>query len=78
MGSGLLFILLIGLYFVPWLISLSRKHNNSGAIAILNIFLGWTVIGWLVALIWSMTDNVRKQDDEYAPDGTDERDSLWD
>jgi len=77
-GSGLLFILLIGLYFVPWLISLSRKHNNSGAIAILNIFLGWTVIGWIVALIWSMTDNVRKQDDEYAPDGTDERDSLWD
>lgn len=79
MGSALLFILLIGLYFIPWLVSLYRKHNNSGAIAVLNGFLGWTAIGWIVALIWSMTDNVRKDEpDEYASDGTDERDSLWD
>jgi Superinfection immunity protein len=79
MESALLFILLIALYFVPWLVSLSRRHNNSGAIAVLNIFLGWTVIGWIVALIWSMTDNVKgDQPDEYGDDGEDERGSIWD
>jgi hypothetical protein len=60
-GSALLFVFLVFLYFVPWLNSLSRKHNNAGAIAVLNFFLGWTIVGWIGALIWSMTDNVRKE-----------------
>lgn len=81
MGSVLVLaiaIAAIALYFVPSLVAASRKHNNSGAIAVLNIFLGWTVLGWIVALIWSMTDNVKKAEwDEYADDGTDDRYSIW-
>ncbi|MHA7686671.1 superinfection immunity protein [Corynebacterium evansiae] len=42
------------------IVASNRKHSNSGAIACLNIFLGWTFIGWVVALVWSFTDNVRK------------------
>lgn len=54
--------ILIGLclYFLPTLIAGSRKHKNDGAIFILNLFLGWTFLGWLIALIWAATDNVRK------------------
>ncbi|MFI5103885.1 MAG: superinfection immunity protein, partial [Terriglobales bacterium] len=39
------------------IIASGRGHNNQGAICVLNLFLGWTVLGWLVALIWSASDN---------------------
>ena len=61
MGSLLLLALVIALYFVPWLVAVSRKHNNAGAIAVLNIFLGWTFLGWVAALVWSMTDNITER-----------------
>ena len=46
-------------YFLPWIIALLRKHRNAGAICMLNALLGWTLVGWLLALIWSMTCNVK-------------------
>ncbi len=48
-------IFLILLYFLPSIVSMSRGHHNSNAICILNLFLGWTLIGWVVALVWSLT-----------------------
>jgi hypothetical protein len=50
----LLFIL--ALYFIPAGLASSRKHHNTGAIFAVNLFFGWTVIGWLVALIWALTN----------------------
>lgn len=49
-----------GAYFIPSLVALGRAHNNAGAISVLNLFLGWTFIGWVIALVWAMTDNVKK------------------
>ena len=43
------------LYFVPWIIALLRRHQNAAAIFVLNLLLGWTFVGWVVALVWSMT-----------------------
>lgn len=43
------------LYFAPTLIALSRKRDNCGAIFALNLFAGWTFIGWLVAMVWAAT-----------------------
>jgi cytoskeletal protein RodZ len=48
-------ILLILLYFVPSLVAKLRKKRNRDAIMLLNLLLGWTVIGWIVALIWAVT-----------------------
>ncbi|EGD2686327.1 superinfection immunity protein [Salmonella enterica] len=59
-GGVILFLILLVVYFIPAIIASNRKHSNSGAIACLNIFLGWTFIGWVVALVWAFTDNVRK------------------
>ena len=42
-----------GVYSFPQIIS--EKHHNHRAIALLNLLLGWTVIGWIVALVWSQT-----------------------
>lgn len=46
----------IALYFLPAVIaSFVRNHPNAGPIAAINIFLGWTLLGWVVALAWSLT-----------------------
>ena len=42
-------------YLAPAVIALLRRHQSVGAIFLLNLLLGWTGIGWLVALIWSFT-----------------------
>ena len=44
-------------YWVPTLAANSNRHRNRAAIGMLNLFLGWTFIGWLVALVWADTDN---------------------
>src|ERR1700730_13485169 len=44
-------------YWVPTLAANSNRHRNRAAIGMLNLFLGWTVIGWVVALVWADTNN---------------------
>ncbi|TGY87446.1 superinfection immunity protein [Marinicauda algicola] len=48
-------ILLALLHFLPTFIALLRGHHNAFAIFLTNLLLGWTVIGWIIALIWSVT-----------------------
>ena len=43
------------LYFLPALNAHSNKHHNKSAIFVLNLFLGWTFLGWVIALVWSFT-----------------------
>ncbi|MEN0652072.1 MULTISPECIES: superinfection immunity protein [Hyphobacterium] len=43
------------LYFIPTLVALLRGHHNAFAIFLTNLLFGWTVIGWLITLIWSTT-----------------------
>ena len=47
----LLFLVL--LYFLPTIIG--RDKRDAAGIILVNVFLGWTVIGWLIALIWAIT-----------------------
>ena len=57
-----LVVLIIGLaiYFLPTAIAINRGHMSKGAIFALNLLLGWIGIGWIVALIWSLTRNIRR------------------
>ena len=51
-------VLLLGLlaiYMLPTLIADSRHHKNVNAIGALNLLLGWTLIGWVLALVWALT-----------------------
>ncbi len=38
-------------YMLPWAIAATRGKANSGVIGLLNFFAGWTVIGWIAALV---------------------------
>ena len=57
-GAG---VLLLCCYFLPTLVALMRKRANTGAIFILNFFLGWTFIGWIVSLIWAVAGDAPPQ-----------------
>ncbi len=50
----LLVVLIFVFYFLPTLIAFLRQHKNKLAIFLLNLFLGWTVLGWVVSLVWSV------------------------
>lgn len=50
----LLLCLLLVLYFVPAAIAYARDHRNFAGVLLLNIFLGWTLVGYVMALIWSL------------------------
>jgi hypothetical protein len=41
------------MYFGPTIIALARKHRSVLQIGLVNFFFGWTVIGWILALIWA-------------------------
>jgi len=44
----------IALYFLPTIIAVLRHHRNALAVFLVNLFFGWTGIGWIIALIWSV------------------------
>jgi hypothetical protein len=45
------------MYFLPSIIG-HNKHNAAG-IFLVNFFLGWTIVGWVVALFWACTSGPR-------------------
>jgi hypothetical protein len=57
MLSTIFFFPVIGLgtvmYFLPSIIALARSKRDILAIFLLNLFLGWSIIGWIVALVWA-------------------------
>lgn len=42
---------IIAIYNLPTMIAIYRRNENAMAVHLLNIFLGWTLIGWVAALI---------------------------
>ena len=42
------------IYFVPAITAYEKKKKDKGAILALNILLGWSIIGWIIALIWAI------------------------
>lgn len=41
-------------YFLPSIIAHNKR--NAGAIFVLNLLTGWTIVGWVIACIWAVTD----------------------
>ncbi len=59
-GSIILFFIApFFFYFLPTIVALFRRKHNFAAIAVLNFFLGWTLIGWVLALVWAVTQDER-------------------
>ena len=52
-------LMTLGFYVIPSIIANARSHNNFRSILILNIFLGWTGLGWILCLAWSFSNDIR-------------------
>ncbi|MCL2615324.1 MAG: superinfection immunity protein [Dehalococcoidia bacterium] len=50
----IVFIISVAIYFLPTIIAVLRHHRNALAVFLVNLFFGWTFIGWVIALIWSV------------------------
>ncbi|WP_405403633.1 superinfection immunity protein [Streptomyces sp. NBC_01104] len=48
-------------YFVPVFVAFSRGVPNKGSVFVVNLFLGWTVVGWIVALAMAARSNQQQQ-----------------
>jgi hypothetical protein len=57
----------VGLYFLPSLIAAARHTHNAAGIFLLNLFLGWTGIGWVVALIIALCSSPWPANGWYYP-----------
>jgi len=44
-------------YMLPWAIAAYRGSANVWAVFWVNLLLGWTVVGWIVALVMSLRDH---------------------
>ena len=55
---GLLFAFFAGVvvYFIPSIIASKKRHPHVLPIVLLNLFLGWAILGWVGALIWAVID----------------------
>ncbi len=59
--QGVMFVLVLtialGIYCGPSLIAWHSRAKHGRAIIVLNLMFGWTVIGWIVALIWALAES---------------------
>ena len=51
----MLLVCAVFIYLLPAIVAFSKGHRNAMAILMLNLLLGWTFLGWVVALVWAMT-----------------------
>jgi threonine/homoserine/homoserine lactone efflux protein len=59
-------LLLFALYFLPTIIASQRGHAVGG-ILLLNLFFGWTGVGWAVLLLYALLSAPRWQRYAYGP-----------
>ena len=64
-------------YFAPSIIATHRFHHQYRAVCVLNLLLGWTVLGWIAALIWSFTAVDKERAKEWAGEWEERRSRAW-
>ena len=63
LGLTCVALIALAVYFLPAIVAACRGHQNTAAIFILDLLLGWSFVGWVVALVWAFTE-VRR---DYGP-----------
>ena len=48
------------IYFLPYRVAVKRHHKQVASIFVLNLLLGWSIVGWAIALAWAFL----KEDNE--------------
>jgi len=64
-----IWILIIVVYFLPALLAKKRGTENLEAIFLVNLVFGWTVLGWIVALVWAIVEKTKFKSSINTGDG---------
>ncbi len=57
----LMLMAVVLLYMLPTFIAFGREHPRRQDVALVNILLGWTLIGWIGAFLWAMLVHVEDE-----------------
>ena len=60
--EAIVLIISAALYFIPFIIAIIRGIKNSMSVFFLNLFLGWTVIGFFVLIFYASLTNVKSNE----------------
>lgn len=52
--NGLVVFLVLGVYLAPAIVAFKRKLRPRWFITAFTILAGWTVLGWLIAMVWAV------------------------
>lgn len=51
---------ILTLYFIPTLVAMARNIKRLGGVIVVNIFLGWTLLGWVGAFVWAVIEKKKE------------------
>jgi hypothetical protein len=55
------FLVIFVFYWLPTIIAIARHTHSALGVAALNFFLGWTIVGWVMALLWALAASPAQQ-----------------
>ena len=61
LAAILVLLFVLAVYLIPTIIAFARGHASKWGIGVLNFVLGWSLIFWVVALIWSLSNKGQSQ-----------------
>lgn len=61
LAAILVMLFVLAVYLIPTIIAFTRGHASKWGIGVLNIVLGWSLVFWVVALIWSLSNKGQSQ-----------------
>jgi hypothetical protein len=74
--AGALVLVGFVVYFIPTALGIRRKIRNPVDLFIVNLIVGWTVIGWVLALLMALRDPVKDEPLRSVPPVTPTSQSL--
>lgn len=61
LAAILVLLFVLAVYLIPTIIAFARGHASKWGISVLNIVLGWSLVFWVVALIWALSNKGQNQ-----------------
>lgn len=61
LSALLVLVIALAAYFLPTIIAFVRGHASKWGIFATNLLLGWSLIFWIVTLIWSLSNKGQSQ-----------------
>lgn len=53
-------------YLIPLSVAIGRRHRFRSAIGLINLLLGWTILGWFAALVWAVNRDIKEPGEDTA------------